>query len=102
VQRLRPSAQHVERSREGGIGGDFGPLLENSLRHDSDAACAAAVPVSGSTKTDLIRHGQALDPFRGTVHSRPSELELLDAGTAFADARDQLARTVTAPPPNQT
>jgi len=75
-----------------GLQGDTGVLLENSLRHDGDAARAAAASATGPAKADLARFGQALDDFRTVVHAHPGELDLLNAGTAFTDAKDQIAK----------
>jgi len=75
-----------------GLAGSGGFLLENSLRHDGDDARTAAASASGSMRADLTRFGQALDGFRTAVHAQSSELGLLTAGTAFADAKDQIAK----------
>lgn len=75
-----------------GLTGDFGPPLQSSLRHDGDTARTAAASGSGSTRADLTRFGQTLDDFRIVVHAQPDKLELLTAGTAFADAKLQIAK----------
>ncbi len=75
-----------------GLAGSGGFLLENSLRHDGDDARTAAASASGSTRADLTRFGQALDDFRTAVHAQSGELGLLTAGTAFADAKDRIAK----------
>jgi len=88
VSAYNTASAHVK----AGLAGDSGPLLENSLRHDGDDARTAAASASGPTKADLTRFGQALDGFRTAVHAQSSELGLLTAGTAFADAKDQIAK----------
>lgn len=63
VEAYNLAGNHVK----AGLAGGGGLLLENSLRHDGDAARAAAASVSGSAKADLTRLGQALDQFRAAT-----------------------------------
>ncbi len=88
VDAYNQAGDHVK----AGLGGDSGFLLENSLRHDGDAARAAAASATGPAKIDLIRFGQALDNVQAVVHAQPGELGLLAAGTAFVNAKDQVAK----------